>query len=218
MHTDHRTDRGLTDRTSEPPMPTGTTGGRHRRRLLAGASLVGLAAITAGIVGTVGGSPSAAAHGGHTMRQADQEQAMRATAQYQDVEVAEAAGWTSTIETLGCFQDPLRGGMGEHHVNGSLMDAVVDPTKPEGLVYELDVDGNVAGLVAHEYIVPVDAWTSNEVPRLFGMAFHRHSTLPLWVLHTWLWKPNPSGVFADWNPAVRPCPSGVPIFGVDLPK
>jgi hypothetical protein len=49
------------------------------------------------------------------------------------------------------------------------------------------------------------------------MDFHRHPVLPLWVLHTWLWKDNPAGVFADWNPAVRPCPAGVPIFGRDLP-
>jgi hypothetical protein len=38
------------------------------------------------------------------------------------------------------------------------------------------------------------------------------------VLHTWLWKDNhPSGDFADWNPAVRPCPDGAPIFGRDRP-
>jgi hypothetical protein len=27
----------------------------------------------------------------------------------------------------------------------------------------------------------------------------------LWVLHAWAQKPNPSGVFADWNPTVA-CP------------
>lgn len=54
-------------------------------------------------------------------------------------------------------------------------------------------------------------------PRLFGRSFHRHPVLPLWVVHTWFWKDNPAGVFTDWNPAVRPCPTGVPIFGVDLP-
>ena len=42
-------------------------------------------------------------------------------------------------------------------------------------------------------------------------------TLPLWVLHTWLWKANPTGMFQDWNPAVRQCPAGVPVFGKDLP-
>jgi hypothetical protein len=108
--------------------------------------------------------------------------------------------------------------MGLHYINDSLMDGKVDITKPEALVYELGLDAKPIALVAHEYIVPIDKWTSKKPPRLFGMDFHRHPTLPLWVLHAWLWKPNPAGVFEDWNPAVRLCPPGVPIFGKDLPK
>ena len=199
------------------PVPTS----RRRRltgRLLAAGAL-GIATVTAVGAVVTASPPSASGHADHdhhAMRAADQAAAMVATARYQDVGVAEEAGWASTIGTLGCFQDG-RGGMGVHYVNSSLMDNVVDITKPEALVYELDAAGNVIGLVAHEYIVPVEAWTSQKPPRLFGMDFHRHPVLPLWVLHTWLWKPNPTGMFADWNPAVRPCPNGVPIFGVDLP-
>ena len=149
----------------------------------------------------------------------EQAAAMLAAAFGQDVEVAEAAGWASTLQTLGCFQDPSQGGMGAHHVNASLMDDIVDITKPEALVYELDACGAISGLVAHEYIVPVEAWTSRRPPRrcLFGQAFHRHPVLPLWVLHAWLWKDNPRGMFDDWNPAVRQCPDGSPICGRDLP-
>jgi predicted small lipoprotein YifL len=153
----------------------------------------------------------------HAMRDKDRAAAMLATAGFQDVATAEAAGYTSSLDTLGCFQDPARGGMGVHYINQSLLDANLDITKPEALVYELDAAGHITGLVAHEYIVPVDAWTSKKPPRLFGMDLHRHPTLPLWVLHTWLWKDNPTGVFQDWNPAVRLCPAGVPIFGQDLP-
>jgi hypothetical protein len=130
---------------------------------------------------------------------------------------AEAAGYASTIDTLGCFQSPERGGMGVHYVNGDLLDDEVDIAEPEAMVYELDATGHIVGLVAHEYIVPVEVWTSPQAPRLFGLDFHRHPTLPLWVLHTWLWKDNPAGLFEDWNPAVRPCPAGAPIFGKDLP-
>jgi predicted small lipoprotein YifL len=154
----------------------------------------------------------------HAMRDKDRAAAMLATAGFQDVATAEAAGYTSSLDTLGCFQDPARGGMGVHYINQSLLDANLDITKPEALVYELDAAGHITGLVAHEYIVPVDAWTSKKPPRLFGMDLHRHPTLPLWVLHTWLWKDNPAGVFEDWNAAVRQCPSGVPIFGTDLPR
>ena len=41
--------------------------------------------------------------------------------------------------------------------------------------------------------------------------------LPFWILLAHLWKDNPSGMFADWNPSVRMCPGGVGVFGVDLP-
>jgi hypothetical protein len=152
-----------------------------------------------------------------TMAPADRAAAQLATAAFQDVDVAEAAGYASTLDTLGCFQDPAQGGMGLHYLDQSLMDATVDIAHPEALVYELAADGTIAGLVAHEYIVPIEAWTSAEPPTLFGVDFHHHPTLPLWVLHTWIWKDNVNGVFADWNPAVRQCPTGVPIFGVDLP-
>ena len=151
------------------------------------------------------------------MRDKDRAAAMLATAGFQDVATAEAAGYASSLDTLGCFQDPAKGGMGVHYIDESLLDANLDITKPEALVYELDAAGQITGLVAHEYIVPIDAWTSRRPPRLFGMELHKHPTLPLWVLHTWLWKDNPTGVFSDWNPAVRLCPAGVPIFGQDLP-
>ena len=62
-----------------------------------------------------------------------------------------------------------------------------------------------------------EAWTADEPPSLFGVDFHQHAVLPLWVLHAWLWKDNPAGMFVDYNPKVRTCPEGVPIFGVDLP-
>jgi len=140
-----------------------------------------------------------------------------AAAAFQDVAAAEAAGYASTLGDLGCFHDPGQGGMGLHYLNAALMDATVDITTPEALVYELDLDGEIVGLVAHEYIVPVEAWTEEAAPNLFGQDFHQHPVLPLWVLHTWIWKDNPAGVFADYNPRVRMCPDGVPIFGEDLP-
>lgn len=148
---------------------------------------------------------------------ADLAAASLATAGFQDVAEAEAAGYASTMDDLGCFENPEMGGMGLHYLNGSLMDATLDVTTPEALVYELDAEGQVAGLVAHEYIVPVEAWTESEPPSVFGMELHQHPVLPLWVLHTWIWKDNPSGFFSDWNPAVRMCPAGSPVFGSDSP-
>src|SRR5262245_43390266 len=63
-------------------------------------------------------------HGGdEKISQRDQVAAMLATAAYQDVAVAEKAGYASSLQTLGCFQSPGRGGMGVHYINGDLMDA-----------------------------------------------------------------------------------------------
>lgn len=140
-----------------------------------------------------------------------------ATAAYQDVEVAEADGYASTLGpgegSLGCFEDPARGGMGVHYLNADLLDATTEIAAPEALVYELDNNGEIAGLVAHEYIVPVEAWTEPDPPMLFGQPFHQHPVLPLYVLHAWIWKDNPSGLYEDFNPTVRLCPDGVPVFG-----
>ncbi len=190
-------------------------------------------ALIAGACGTslaTSSDPSSAYDNGGTQHASDHDEtghgklersvrvaAQLATAVFQDVGEAERAGYASTLDALGCFQDPERGGMGVHFLNNDLMDANLDVAHPEALVYELDANGNIVGLVAHEYIVPTAAWTKTEPPRLAGIALHRRPTLPLWVLHTWLWKDNPAGVLNDWNPAVRLCPSGVPIFGVDRP-
>ncbi len=174
--------------------------------------------------GSTLGQSSAALHDGHdqpaqrsSISRTDRAKAQLAAAAFQDLEPAKAAGWKSSLQTLGCFQDPARGGMGVHYINDALLDGTVDITQPEALVYELDADASVTSLVAHEYIVPIDAWTRRAPPRLFGVAFHQHPTLPLYVLHAWLWKHNARGDFDDWNPAVRQCPPGVPIFGKDLP-
>ena len=45
-------------------------------------------------------------------------------------------------------------------------------------------------------------------PSLFGRNFalvgagNRYGLPPFYQLHVWLWRPNPSGIFNDWNPKV----------------
>jgi hypothetical protein len=144
--------------------------------------------------------------------QSDLATARQATAKFHQVTHAEAAGYESTLNLLGCFENPGVGGMGLHYVNWGLMDGVVDATQPEALVYEMRPNGQLK-LVALEYIVPVEAWEGDHPPMLFGQHFHQHSVLPLYVLHVWIWAPNPLGMFEDWNPRVGMCPDGVPVFG-----
>lgn len=150
--------------------------------------------------------------------QDDLSEARQATASFHNVGQAEAAGYASTLETLGCFESP-EGGMGLHYLNGAyLEDLEPSVSEPEALVYEMGRNGSLT-LVALEYIVPREPWdaTHTEMPMLFGQMFHPHPVLPLYVLHAWIWKKNPSGIFHDWNPRVGDCPDGVPIFGEDLP-
>ena len=150
--------------------------------------------------------------------QADLARARNATARFHEVSHAESAGFGSTLGVLGCFESP-EGGMGVHYLNGGhLEDLDPDVGEPEALVYEMHADESLR-LVALEYIVPREPWdaTHTEMPMLFGQMFHPHPVLPLYVLHAWVWKPNPDGMFSDWNPRVGECPEGVPVFGVDLP-
>lgn len=101
-----------------------------------------------------------------------------------------------------CF-DSTSGGMGVHYVKG--IDGDVNVSEPEALVYEVNKHGRLK-LVAVEYIVPDGLVDPANPPMLFGQHFHHHGYLPVYVLHVWAWKYNPSGMFADWNPRVNPCP------------
>ena len=125
----------------------------------------------------------------------------QATAAFHDLNAAQAAGYAPL---LSCFDYPGVGGMGQHYVNMSLLDANVEANRPEALVYE--VDGNRLQLVAIEYIVPWSAWVSPTPPQLYGRSFFRNDSLHLWALHAWIWRPNPLGMFANYNPNVKLCP------------
>jgi hypothetical protein len=170
--------------------------------LVSALALVGLAVVA--VVGTAfAGSQSSLAD------------ARNATAAYHDLSVAKAAGYTFELpDTTGTtcianLSDPSAGAMGVHMVNTGLLDATLDPTKPEVLVYERRKDGSLK-LAAVEYV----AFKSDVQarPSLFGVPFDSNSGarygLPgFWALHAWIWKPNnktldPAGIFAQWNPSV----------------
>jgi hypothetical protein len=135
------------------------------------------------------------------------------TAPYHDLQAALDAGFTPFSVDGGttptCFDHMGMGGMGVHYVRH--IDDVTDPMDPEAMVYEV-VDPDHLRLVAVEYIVPkedVEDAQGNVVnlPHAFGQDFHKHPTLPVYVLHAWIWDTNPAGTFADFNPNVGPCPA-----------
>lgn len=129
-----------------------------------------------------------------------------ATARYHDVDRAVADGYAPTG---GCVAVPGLGGMGVHYVNVPLLlDPTLDPERPEVLVYEPQKNGRMR-LVATEWLAFAAAYP-NGAPSLFGQTLENGPPLPgpggapvpSYALHAWIWKHNPSGVFAAFNPRV----------------
>ena len=101
-----------------------------------------------------------------------------------------------------CMVMPPLGGMGFHYGNVGLIDGSVRVDEPELLLYEPEKNGQLR-LVAVEYIIPYTFHPrSAEAPVLFGQRFEQIDMFELWGLHAWVWKENPSGIFASWNPRV----------------
>jgi hypothetical protein len=137
---------------------------------------------------------------------------------YQSADAAKADGYAPASPCESTPADPdatsYGGGMGVHFVNPALMKpGPLDPSKPPILVYEPTAGGGFQ-LVAAEYFKPDDdqnVGTDGDRPTLFGRAFdgpmQGHAPgMPIhFDLHVWLWKHNPSGLFAPWNPTVS-CP------------
>ena len=126
-------------------------------------------------------------------------QLARLTAPYHNLENAMAAEYSAQLTPCWYFSGV--GAMGYHYGNPAFIDGSVDLLEPEILVYEPKRNGRMR-LGAMEYIVPIDAWEGDEPPELLGQTFHRSDELGLYLLHIWLWKYNPDGLFANWNPRV----------------
>lgn len=179
------------------------------------ATVAALAALT-----LTGSAAPALAHGsgdgGASGVRRDLLAAARASAKYQVVAHAKDDGYApfaipeevgGTLLTIGgdeitCF-DSATAGMGVHYVRN--IDDHLDPADPEALVYQVGRNGRLR-LVALEYVIPEEDVDPASPPVMFGQSMHHHSYLPIYILHTWIWKWNPSGVFADFNPRVPPCP------------
>jgi len=126
----------------------------------------------------------------------------RVTAPFHEFKNARDAGWGTQITP--CMVDPGgAGGMGFHYGNTKLIDGTARVAEPELLLYEPEENGRLR-LVAVEYIIPYTFHSRAAAPpELFGQKFSQNDVFQLWGLHAWVWKKNPSGIFANWNPRVN---------------
>jgi hypothetical protein len=146
-------------------------------------------------------APSGTAH--------DLSEVRKATKRFRDVRVALAAGYEPAKD---CVAGP-EGGMGIHYANEKrVRDPRIDKRRPEVLVYE--PYGERRRLVAVEYFrTDADGRldTDGDRPHLFGRGFdgpmegHEPGMPVHYDLHAWIFKHNPDGVFAPYNPRVS-CP------------
>jgi hypothetical protein len=146
----------------------------------------------------------------------DLAQVRRVTAQFHDLDAALAAGYelgwvngSGQRIITGCVSHPTAGAMGYHYFNAELMaDLTTSLLEPEALVYAPGPEGQLR-LVAVEWIVRGP--NSNppgvsEPPIVLGMPLHiLVPQVGFWLMHAWVWQPNPAGMFADFNPDVS-CP------------
>jgi hypothetical protein len=124
----------------------------------------------------------------------------RVVAPYHRFEAAQEDGYTLLVPH--CRDNQPQGGMGWHYANPAYLDGAVEVTKPEALIYEPQEDGSLR-FVGVEYVVPFSILPPEaEAPELFGETFLHNFGDELWMLHVWVGRHNPNGMFATWNPQV----------------
>src|SRR5688500_3448853 len=142
--------------------------------------------------------------------------AKAALSKYADPFVAIKDGFYSTVACVDFPKGAMHGtveyppgAMGVHFLNTANIGPVLDPAKPQVLIYEPVGDKLV--LAAAEWVVPVQV-AGNTAPTIFGqklagpMDGHQPimpAELRHYDLHVWLWKDNPRGVFTSTNAAVK---------------
>ena len=116
-----------------------------------------------------------------------------------------------------CVTGPDFGAMGVHLINHTFVDGVLDPAKPEALIYEPQANGRLR-IVGVEYVVPKDAWDAlnpaqpglpDPRPSLYGHLLNfvgtpnRYGIVGgFFEIHVWAFEDNPRGALHDWNPDV----------------
>jgi hypothetical protein len=164
--------------------------------------------------------------------QAELDAIRAATQKYQDVKVAEKEGYVlpGPMCVVAAHEGQPRqlGAMGLHYVRPDLLKITgtqprvngagthTDFMQPAILVYEPQADGSLK-LAAIENLVWAKAWHdagNKGAPSFNGFDYYyvhdnpetpgdeAHGFEPHYELHFWLYRDNPSGMFANFNPDV----------------
>jgi len=170
------------------------------------------ARLAAAVVATV--ALSSLIVGGVSADRGSLSAAREASARFHDVRLAGRAGFgqpPAPAPLHFCISSLNgTGAMGFHYINAGNLDKVLDPAKPEVLVYAPDRNGRLK-LAALEYVIFQGDWYADHaqgtMPSLFGEEFmpndgSRFEIPPFFALHVWLYQSNPSGMFAPFNPNV----------------
>jgi hypothetical protein len=146
--------------------------------------------------------------------------ARQASARYRDIRAARADGYFQVTQFLP--------GFGMHLASLSVPTSTFDPTRPKVLLYEPDGSGGyrlagvayaldrVSDVPPEGFVGGSDVWHYHRnlcfIPNgTVTIAFSQGSCARLgglyqaetdWLLHAWIWEPNPRGVFVEINPAV----------------
>lgn len=140
--------------------------------------------------------------------------ATHATARFHDLTVARHAGYgllkdRNGVACIAMDAMPQMGAMGLHYAKSALVaDGTLAVSTPEALVYA--PGPGKPRLAAVEYLVLKSAWDAKHAsaPSFFGHQFNltpagnRFGLPAFYSLHAWIWKHNPAGMFAMWNPEV----------------
>ncbi|MEV7135670.1 hypothetical protein AB0N24_22625 [Arthrobacter sp. NPDC093128] len=117
------------------------------------------------------------------------------TDDYRWLDNAIADGYEKASE---CVEIP-GAAMGFHYLKKELLDDKTQARKPEVLVYMPNERGRMK-LVAIEYMS-----TATERPEIAGLKFEDGPFPGTFALHAWVWRDNPDGMFAAYNPDLS-CP------------
>lgn len=128
-----------------------------------------------------------------------------ATAKYHRVDIAIADGY---LPDTPCMFSTA-GARGHLYTNRPLIDGVVDASRPELLLYEPTKNGELR-LVGVAFLVVAAAWdaANSTLPTLGGQEFMDRrlpptgAPFPNYILFAWVWRHNPDGLHAPFNPQV----------------